>query len=536
MILRRNFFIFALCVLLASCSTLQIKVDSHTGRLQRNEAANLLSHDGKKSTAAMHLAAAQVKKLTLETRMRKLIEAARFALQSKEIGIYNAAVGQIVTICQEQNFKNLPGGLILKRRGHALFDPTQAENLHFAEAVRIKGLLARSLQAGYGVPYVAWVGADSPILKGQPGVPKQGMSLPLTAYISFAKKVPTLCFQRSLDDDRAVIGGRERQLAADFSAPIAVLLSHTKNKSIDLEALVFSKRNIRNLGLYQFQPYDPNKIPVVFVHGLLSRPEAWTKAFNGLLADPEIRSRYQFWFYLYPTGLPIWQSAAELRSELDRFHQMLDPDDNNPKLKKIVLVGHSMGGLISNLMIRKGGDLLWQQFSGVHPDQLKISPRARESLVRLLYFSPRKDIDRVIFISTPHRGSELALRPFANLGASFIRLPKLFLKHDQTRLLEAVRDDMRSLFIAPVNSVRFLRADSPLLLSILKLPLKKNTPYHTIIGDRGRGDSPNSTDGVVSYRSSHLEGTRSEKIVPSGHGANENPEGIEEIRRILLEK
>lgn len=67
------------------------------------------------------------------------------------------------------------------------------------------------------------------------------------------------------------------------------------------------------------------------------------QAANELNADPEIRARYQFWFFLYPTGLPVWQSAAKLQSELDRFRHTLDAQHRNPKLDQIVIVGHSMG-------------------------------------------------------------------------------------------------------------------------------------------------------------------------------------------------
>ena len=58
-------------------------------------------------------------------------------------------------------------------------------------------------------------------------------------------------------------------------------------------------------------------------------------------------------------------------------------------------------------------------------------------------------------------------------------------------------------------------------------------PYHSIIGDRGKGDSPNSTDGVVPYWSSHFDGAQSEVIVPGPHGACELPQTIVELDRIL---
>jgi hypothetical protein len=136
--------------------------------------------------------------------------------------------------------------------------------------------------------------------------------------------------------------------------------------------------------------------------------------------------------------------------------------------------------------------------------------------------------------TAPHRGSDLAVNSIADFGASLIRLPVKMLTADRLEIVRAMRDDAKSLFVAPANSVRFLRAKSSLLLSILKLPLSPKVPYHSIIGDRGKGDTPNSSDGVVPYWSSHLDGAVSEKIVLSGHGANENPQGIEEMRLILV--
>jgi pimeloyl-ACP methyl ester carboxylesterase len=254
---------------------------------------------------------------------------------------------------------------------------------------------------------------------------------------------------------------------------------------------------------------------------------------NQLLADPEIRSRYQFWFYLYPTGLPVWWSAAKLRSELDRYRSTLDPQHKNPNLDQIVLVGHSMGGLISSLVVRKGGEDLWKQFTDTPPEKLKISAPAKDHLLKIVNFEPREDIRRVVFVATPHQGSQLAMNPFAEFFSSMVRLPNLFTSGERLVMVNSIRNNLRDLFVAPANSIRFLRAKSPLLLAILKLPMSKQVTYHSVIGDQGKGDTPHSSDGVVPYWSSHLPHAKSEKIVPSGHGANEDPDGIEEIRRIL---
>jgi pimeloyl-ACP methyl ester carboxylesterase len=287
------------------------------------------------------------------------------------------------------------------------------------------------------------------------------------------------------------------------------------------------------MGLYQFARFDPNKIPVVFVHGLMSRPETWVATVNELMADKQIRERYQFWFFLYPTGLPVWGSAAALRAELDRFRKVVDPSRSNRNIDRTVLVGHSMGGLISSLQIRTGGRKLWGQFMDTPPERLSLSPELKERIIRIVQFQPRPEISRVVFFATPHRGSDLAVHPVSDFFSRLIRLPISFLDSDRYKLQSALREEYRELFVAPANSLVFLRANSPLLKSILALPMRPGVPYHSVIGDQGRGDTPNSSDGVVPYWSSRLDGAASEKIVPSGHGTHENPEGIAELKRIL---
>ena len=83
------------------------------------------------------------------------------------------------------------------------------------------------------------------------------------------------------------------------------------------------------------------------------------------------------------------------------------------------------------------------------------------------------------------------------------------------------------------NSVDSLSSKSRFLNALNTIPMTPGVPYHTIIGDRGRGDSPNSSDGVVPYWSSHMDRAQSEDIVPSNHGAHQNPQAIEDVLRIL---
>ena len=83
------------------------------------------------------------------------------------------------------------------------------------------------------------------------------------------------------------------------------------------------------------------------------------------------------------------------------------------------------------------------------------------------------------------------------------------------------------------NSVDTLEPNDRFAEAVNKLPITPGIPYHSIMGDRGRGDTPNSSDGVVPYWSSHLAGARSELVVNSDHGAQYNPQAVREVERIL---
>jgi hypothetical protein len=76
---------------------------------------------------------------------------------------------------------------------------------------------------------------------------------------------------------------------------------------------------------------------------------------------------------------------------------------------------------------------------------------------------------------------------------------------------------------------------NPAIQTLAELPIAPGVKAHSIIAVKGRGSLADGTDGVVGYRSAHLDGTVSELIVESGHSVQGNPEAIEEIRRILLQ-
>ena len=115
----------------------------------------------------------------------------------------------------------------------------------------------------------------------------------------------------------------------------------------------------------------------------------------------------------------------------------------------------------------------------------------------------------------------MAEHNLAGYVAGFIKLPTLPMHTDLLEIRRSLKDRMRSIFSGPANGIFCLKARSPILLSILNLPMERKITYYSVIGDEGKpGPLEKSSDGVVPYWSSHLDGAASEKIVPSGHGVN----------------
>jgi hypothetical protein len=133
----------------------------------------------------------------------------------------------------------------------------------------------------------------------------KGISAPVTATLDFKEQNATLALRRPAKQPTALVQGKVRPLAADFTAPISYYSPPSNLMFVELMAALRSAHYLEKTGLYFLQPYDPNRIPLVFVHGLVSSPFTWVKTINGLQADPEIRKHYQFWAFAYPTGTPF---------------------------------------------------------------------------------------------------------------------------------------------------------------------------------------------------------------------------------------
>jgi len=150
---------------------------------------------------------------------------------------------------------------------------------------------------------------------------------------------------------------------------------------------------------------------------------------------------------------------------------------------------------------------------------------------RLAVFEPLPEVRRVIFISTPHRGSYLAGGLARNLARRFLTLPQHALTTTTQMLTLAPRlgPDVRLAF----TSIDTMSPDNPGILALAEIPVKPPIKAHSIIAIKGDDVPPDGGDGVVKYTSAHIPDVESEFVVRSGHSCQDNPATIEEVRRIL---
>jgi pimeloyl-ACP methyl ester carboxylesterase len=349
----------------------------------------------------------------------------------------------------------------------------------------------------------------------------------ITGAVEFEGSRCVLSIHDPLATETVTVAGHTYPMAANFTASIAMVLAQEKPQKLGLIRLLRPEKYAATARVARMEPYNPNKSVVLFIHGLMDTPATWAPMLNDLRADKDIRANYQFWFYSYPSGYPYPYSALILRHELDAIEKRY------PLRKPMVVVGHSMGGCITRTLITDAGLKLWLEAFGKPPEQTEMPAESKRLLEQALIFKHRPEIGRVVFMSTPHRGSDLAKNWLGRIGSMLVKTPVKLLTVGRT-IREAMTADPAVLQLKRLpNSVDTLAPNNRFVMGINKLPITPGIPYHTIVGDRGKGDTPNSSDGVVAYWSSHLDGATGERIVPSNHSSPLNPEAIAEVHRIL---
>lgn len=434
-------------------------------------------------------------------------------------------------------------GASLYWAGYALEDFVPAADL------AVHGLRNRYRRPGIGAPLVASLSrAETRRLEtADRRIPKK-MRVPVTALLRLEAPRAALAGGRltgklelrSQDEALDVtVDGAKWPLEFDTTSALASMLESSNWWTFELSGFFssavkpFAAQRGAKDGLLLLHPYRPGRIPVVLVHGTASSPARWADLVNELEIDSEIWSHYQIWLYIYNTGNPIGFSGGGLRRALEHAVAELDPLGKDPALQQMVVIGHSQGGLLTKLTAVDAGDRFWKLASDEPIENLRMPASTRRVLIRSTFFAPEPFVKRVVFLCTPHRGSYLASLSLSKWIASLVALPS-----DLTgRMLEVVTLNegalaLRSMDTLP-TSIDNMRPGNDFLETLAALPVAPGIHAHSIIAVNDDGPLRKAVDGVVSYKSAHLEGVDSEFVVRSGHSAQSNPAAIEEIRRIL---
>jgi triacylglycerol esterase/lipase EstA (alpha/beta hydrolase family) len=291
--------------------------------------------------------------------------------------------------------------------------------------------------------------------------------------------------------------------------------------------------------LVTMTPYVRGKFPVVLVHGTASSPIRWVDLFNEMDADHRIAGRFQFWLFTYNTGNPIGYTGGLLRETLERAVAEFDSGGRDPALRRMVVIGHSQGGLLTKLTAIDSGDRFWRNATTtLRLEDLELKPETAAILRRSMFFEPLPFVERVIFMATPHRGSHLATQRVAGLLRRVVTLPGNVLGVlGEVGQAVARRDPelARLLREQAPRSIDNMNPEHPFVRTIGSIPVDRRVRAHSIIAVKGDGPIEKENDGVVPYTSAHIDEAVSEKVVRSGHSVQGHPEAIEEVRRILLE-
>lgn len=329
-----------------------------------------------------------------------------------------------------------------------------------------------------------------------------------------------------------MLRGQRVPLAANFTAGYGLWLARANFNRQSLRSLLGREGGIDRPHVYLMQPYDPNRRIIVMLHGLASSPEAWVELANEILGDEALRQHYQIWQVYYPTNMPIALNHAMIRRALEDTLAHFDPSGQAPASSDLVLVGHSMGGVIARLMVSSTDQSLVQ----LAADRSRLTPQQIKRIDPMLRFEPFPHVSRAIFIAAPHRGTSVAGGRLGRWMAGFIRFPvTVFEELAHTLAPNAAASSHESLGHIP-NSVDNLDENDPFVRAAADFPISAQVNYHSIVAQANAEVAlADSDDGLVPYRSAHLPGAQSEKVIISGHSVQQSAVAILEIQRILKE-
>ena len=328
----------------------------------------------------------------------------------------------------------------------------------------------------------------------------------------------------------------EVALAGNFTAPYGLWLARSKFHAQGLRTLFGRKEPLDQAEVLMMEPYDPERLTVVLIHGLGASPDSWVNVANEIMGDERLRDRYQVWQVYYPTNLPVAISQLDVRKALEQTFAVVDPGHVNRASYDIVLVGHSMGGIIARLFVSTGGERVWEE--RYHAPAGSERRRRLARLEPYLDFHPLAGVDRAIFIATPHAGTAVADNWLARRAASIVHLPAALIERADSAAdsIEGDLPEAAETLRKHPNSINLLDPANPFMQISAMLTIAPGIAYHQIIARKDpKVPLEKSSDGLVPYQSAYLAGAESTLVVESGHRVQDTAQAILEVRRILLQ-
>lgn len=338
------------------------------------------------------------------------------------------------------------------------------------------------------------------------------------------------------------IANQKFPLATNFSAPYGLWLANNNLGASAYWTLVDRDESLTMPHLFMIEPYNPNKKVIIMVHGLASSPEAWIAMTNDIMGDGVLREQFQVWQVFYSTNMPILESRYQIYALLKQTFNDFKKQYPQQPPQHAVLLGHSMGGVISRLLI-SNDDFSQPVLEHIQANNIRKYRNIKDlapAMQRLKMDALTPEIDRAIFVSAPLQGTDFADRWFTLLARKIIKLPSGFLQATGNVLrgdLGDAADTIKNLskdFLQ--NGPSDLSKKSAFMKITGKANIAPSVKYHVIIGNNSKQDSLDlMTDGIVPYYSAHLPNAQSEKIITGGHSIQYSPEAVIELRRILRE-
>ncbi len=418
------------------------------------------------------------------------------------------------------------------------------DSLQATDRATFRGKSRSEPRAGLGVPLIVHrVLTDRDLAEwkaygpGEVGFAATAVLQPRGSLTTWRDQPVELMLADPFQAEALELGSTLYPLAQDLTTPLVLRLAQSLMRNYEFLGVVNPRLYATHAGVYPVDPYQPGKVPVVFVQGLWTGPGVWAPMLDALRKDPMLRASCQFWVVLYPSGYPLPLAAKSLRQSLREIRQRFDPDRIDPALDQMVILGKSTGGQVAKMLAAPSGAAIWNAVFAQPLEQIQARPALRADLADAFFYEPEPYVRRVIFVATGHRGSKLAKQPGLRLGVELIR------RNNPLRQVCAELEALNSpLVFQPffrnriLSSIDGMQANDPLLVALEAGPISPRVAYHSIIASsRRRWPQPleKTSDGLVNYSSTHLDGAASECIVSASHMCEADPEVITEVQRIL---